>query len=299
MPLINLVLNSNNVIGNNNSQFRYRFLNGAFNVPEGSEMCVSQIVVPYSWFNINSTYYQNQTIQYRFYYGAGLFNTYTVTFPNGFYAVSDLNNYLQQYMITQNQYLINNSTGQYLYFIEIFQNTTYYANQIICFSEPTSLPTGYTAPPAGFNYNNSTAYGYPTTTLTPQVVIPSYTGFNGFGSIIGFLPGTYPATAQTTTYNVLSNTTPNATPVNSVVVQCDKCRNECTIPSNVLDSFSITSTFGSNINYSPSYEKWIKLDSGQFNDIVITLADQNFNLISANDPNVLISLLINLGPSKK
>ncbi len=299
MPLINLVLNSNNVVGNTNSQFRYRFLNGAFNVPEGSEMCVSQVIVPYSWFNINATYYQNQTLQYRFYYGAGLYNTYTVTFPNGFYAVSDLNNYLQQYMITQNQYLINNSTGQYLYFIEIFQNTTYYANQIICFAVPTSLSAGYTAPAAGFNYNNSTAYGYPTTTLTPQVIIPAYTGFNGFGSLIGFTGGIYPPATQTTTYNVLSNTTPNATPVNSVIIQCDKCRNECTIPSNVLDAFPITSTFGSNINYSPSYEKWIKLDSGQFNDIVITLSDQNFNLISANDPNVLISLLINLGPSKK
>ena len=161
MPLINLVMNSNNVVGNTNSQFRYRFLTGSFDVPAGSEMCISQVVIPYSWFNINSTYYQNQTLQYRFYYGAGLYNTYTVTFPNGFYAVSDLNNYLQQYMITQNQYLINNSTGQYLYFIEIFQNTTYYANQIICFAVPTSLPAGYTAPPAGFNFNNSTAYGYP------------------------------------------------------------------------------------------------------------------------------------------
>ena len=106
-----LVLNSSNVIGINNSQFQYKFVNGAFTINEGSEICISQITIPYSWFNINQNFYNNATLQYRWYYGAGLYNTYTVVFPSGFYTISDLNNYLQQYMISQNQYFYNSTTG--------------------------------------------------------------------------------------------------------------------------------------------------------------------------------------------
>ena len=80
----NLVLNSSNVIGSNNSIFKYNFINGAFHINENSEMCVSQIVLPYSWFNINKGYYTNATLQYKFPNGE-TDNTYTVTFPNGYF----------------------------------------------------------------------------------------------------------------------------------------------------------------------------------------------------------------------
>ena len=51
----NLTLNSSNVVnGTTNNTYQYNFRNGSFNVPEGSEMCVSQISVPYSWVNISS-----------------------------------------------------------------------------------------------------------------------------------------------------------------------------------------------------------------------------------------------------
>jgi hypothetical protein len=86
----NLVLNSTNVIGSNNSISKYNFINGAFNINEDSEMCISQIVIPYSWFNINKGYYTNATLQYKFPNGESD-NTYTVTFPNGYFSVNDLN----------------------------------------------------------------------------------------------------------------------------------------------------------------------------------------------------------------
>jgi hypothetical protein len=79
----NLVLNGSNVIGSNNSTFKYKFLNGCFNINEDSEMCVSQIVIPYSWFNINRSFYSNNILQYNFPNGLS-FDTYTVSFPDGF-----------------------------------------------------------------------------------------------------------------------------------------------------------------------------------------------------------------------
>ena len=108
----NIVLNSSNVIGSNNTEFKYNFINGDFKIYDGALMCVSQISIPYSFFNINNGYYQNATLKYTF--GN---NTYTVVFPDGFCAISDLNKYLELYMINQNQYLYNIATGYNMYFI--------------------------------------------------------------------------------------------------------------------------------------------------------------------------------------
>jgi len=80
--------------------------------------------------------------------------------------------------------------------------------------------------------------------------------------------------------------------VNGIVVRCSLIDNSISFPSDILDSFSITSTFGANINYQPNYEKWVAIKSGRFNKLTITLTDQNFNNLGVNDPNVLISLFL-------
>ena len=120
-----LILNSSNVVGSNNSQFLYKFTNGSFHIDEGSEITITQITIPYSWFNINSTYYNNASISYRFYYGSGSYNIYTVSITNGYYTIDSLNSYLEQYQISQNQYFTNTTTGLNLYYIKLLTNQTY------------------------------------------------------------------------------------------------------------------------------------------------------------------------------
>ena len=309
----NIILNSSNVIGNSNSQFTYKFINGCYNINDDSEICVSQIIIPYSWFNINGSYYNNATIKYYFPNGSSN-NLYTVIFPNGFYSVNDLNNYLQLYMVSQNQYFYNSTTTQNLYYIQITTNTTYYSNQIIVNPVPTSLPTNYSLPTmtyngytyTGFNCNpttagstsSSTSY-YPNSIITPQLVIPSYTGIYGIGSILGFTSGNYPSSTSSSSQNVLSNITPNATNVNSIIVRCNIVNNECASPTDVLDVFNINTSFGSNIIYEPSYEKWISVKGGVYNSLNVYLQDQNFNTLQANDSNVLICLLLKQGKNKE
>jgi len=307
-----LVLNSSNVIGSNNSIFKYNFIKGAFVINEDSEMCLSQIVIPYSWFNLNRAFYSNVTLEYRFPNGSSN-NLYTVIFPDGYYSVEDLNNYLQLFMVSQNQYFYNSTTGLNLYYIQIVTNTTYYSNQIIITPIPVTLPSGFSLPTTvfngftytGFNSNSTTAGSsgstnsfFPTSIIIPQLIIPSYTGIYGIGSIIGFLAGTYPAVTQSTSYNVLSNSLPNATPVNSIVVRSDVVNNPCAMPSDILDCFSISSSFGSNITYSPPYEKWISIQAGTYSSISIAFQDQNFMTLQANDPNVLIAILLRQGKKK-
>jgi hypothetical protein len=59
----------------------------------------------------------------------------------------------------------------------------------------------------------------------------------------------------------------------------------------VLDCVSITgATFGANINYNPSFSKWVEVNDGNYNQMSITLVDQNLNTLIARDPNILLSL---------
>jgi hypothetical protein len=68
--------------------------------------------------------------------------------------------------------------------------------------------------------------------------------------------------------------------------------NQVVSPSDILDAFQISNaTFGQNINYTPSIEKYVKLTKGTFNSMILYLTDQNNNPISLIDPNVLITLL--------
>jgi hypothetical protein len=179
---------------------------------------------------------------------------------------------------------------------------------------PTTLPSGYLLHSTvvngftfyGFNSNPTTAGAngsinsfYPTTKITPQVIVPQYVGVFGLGSIIGFLGGIYPPTLQSTSYSILSNCTPNATPVNSIVVRSDVVNNNCAMPSNILDTFSINASFGSNIEYIPPYKKWISIQPGTYSSLSVVFQDQIFFALQANDSNVLIALLLRQGKKKQ
>lgn len=359
MSALTLVLNSsNNVDTTNKSTYRYNFIAGALAIPEGSEICVSSIVLPYSWFNINQQIYNNNTFAYTFPMagnftsivsttqitissltsgsiqigatlfggtiiggttilsqasgtpnGNGVYNintsqtgatattsvlqqSYTVVLPNGFYQINDINQYLQNLMISRGQYLI--SGGSNIYFLSIAVNVTYYANIIVSTVVPISLPSGYTNNTGGAV---GLGMGFPNVASTPQFQVVASSP--AFGTIIGFLTGLYPPTVQATSYSITSNTTPNATPVNSLVIRCSLVVNACGFPTDILDAMPITSAFGTNINYQPSYEKWVGINGGRYLTLTITFQDQNFNTIQFNDTNILITLLIKKGKSEK
>ena len=270
----NLVLNSNNAI--NNSTFQYKFINGSFTVHDEAELAISNIQIPYSWFNVTKAY-NNNAITLTF---PSLVPTVlTITFPDGFYTVTDLNAYIQQICIQNGLYLIN-ASGQYVYYLTLLYNTTYYGVQVVAQLVPTSLPTGYTQP--------SNWVGYNTVSLTPQITISS----NTFGTIIGFLAGTYPS-VNTANASILNTFTPLGSNINSLVIRCSLVDNQVGVPTDILDTMPVTGTFGSNINYQPPALKWIKLTAGVYQYLTITFVDQNLNAIFAQDPNVTISLLLN------
>lgn len=273
----NLVLNSNNAVaGTNNTSFQFNFIKSNIEILDDSEICISSIQIPYSWFNITSAY-QNQSFAILFPTSTSQNQLFSVTLSPGFYTVTDINAAIQQFCIANGLYLIN-SSGLYVYYLVLLYNTTTYGVQLITTLVPTSLPTGWTQPGNWIGYNSNS--------YCPQLVVQ-----NNFGIVIGFSPGTYPAN-QLTNGSTLNSQTPLGSNVNSLIVRCSLVDNQVGVPTDILDSFPITATFGSNINYQPPSLKWIRIVPGTFQSLLIKFVDQNLNSIVALDNNVCISLLI-------
>ena len=279
-----LTLNSTNVSNTNtNTTFTYKFINGSFTCKD-YEMCISSITLPYSFFNVSS-YYNNKTFSLIFPTAATTI-TYSITLPDGFYTITDINSYIQQQCVLNGAYLID-SSGNYVYFIKMVYDSTYYAIQLLYYSVPTSIGT-YTRPSSGLYSTVGT--GLPTTAYTPQLVLAS-TG--SIRTIMGFEAGTYPSSPVTASNNVLSTLTPIGSNVNSILIQCSLVSNRCANPTDIIDSMPINDvSFGSNITYEPSFEKFVTVSDGTFNTFTFSFRDQNLNEIYAKDPNVSITLII-------
>jgi hypothetical protein len=284
-----LVINSSNLSNpNTNGTYTYNFIGGGFTVPDDMECMVSSAQIPYSIFNITSAYNNNRfRLSFPTGAGAATFTDFNIVIPDGFYTIENFNSFVQQYCITNGLYLIN-ANGENVYYIGFYVNQTSYAIQLLLYTVPRSLPVGWTQPSNWVGYSTYTA------DRTPHVHILATTP--KFGDFIGFNVGVYPTpTLQTTNYSVLSNKTPIGSYVNSIIIHCSIVNNPVVSPSDIIDAFQITNVnFGSNINYPPSVEKYVKLTRGSYSSMIIYLTDQNNNPINLLDPNILITLLFKI-----
>ena len=274
--ILNLVLNNNNVVsGSNNTRYKYKF-NAPLEIMDEAEMTIANVTMPYSWFNITKANSNNQfTMSYPI-AGTGTY-TFTQTIPDCYFSVVDLNAYIQSLFIAQGFYLINGE-GNYVYYFQLLYNPTYYAVQIVSTSVPLSLPSGWTQP--------STWTGYPTS----GTLSVSFTPNAGLAKILGFSAGL--VSPNTTSYSVLSTLVPQGSVVNSLVIRSNIIDNDSGFPTDVLDTMPITSSFGTNINYSPPTLKWIKCTAGTFQSFEVFFCDQNLNSMYILDNNVCISILL-------
>lgn len=274
-----LIFSQDNVVsGTNNSLYQFNFSRN-IELPKGSKVAVGKINLYYSWFNILSSL-QNNEFQITWPTGASE-NTYTITLPDGNYSIDDINSYIQSYCIANSLYLID-SNGDYVYYLNLAVNTTYYSVQLTTFPVPTSLPSGYTAPPS--------FPAYPTTTRVPQLIVPSS---NNFGDVIGFNSGTYPNPTQITTYSKLSDNTPQVSSVDTVILTCNLLNNQFDIsPKNLYSFSSAGNSFGQLIQTAPNFEQYVEVNSGSYNNIQLQFITPNNQPLALRDSNVVIELLI-------
>ena len=114
------------------------------------EIAVSALTIPYAWYNVTQAY-NNNTITIVFPTFTGTY-TLSIVLPDGFYLVSDINQYIELQCYNLGLYLTNTTSGQPTYFFQVFSNKTYYTNQILLSLIPSVsnyAASGYTLPLSG------------------------------------------------------------------------------------------------------------------------------------------------------
>ena len=280
-----LVLTQSNVVSSsNNSIYQYNFLGGNFQMKD-NEICISSATIPYSFFNVNGSYGNTMTLTFPFATPVG---PTTVTVDTGFYTVSDINLWFQNYCVANKYYMIN-SSGQYVYFLAFFTNTSYYANQIVF----TTLPTAAQATTLGWTIPVGATWTLPAAAANMTLAFPS-TG--SIAPLLGFAGGSsYSGTVGVggASSSQLSTQTPVGSFVNSIIMRSNLINNNVGNPTDILDSMPIANTtFGANINYSPSFSKWVTVADGTYSQFNISLFNELLQPIIAQDNRVLINLLV-------
>jgi hypothetical protein len=276
-----LPITTNNYVQGTPSTYSYSFPTNA-NLTN-KQVALSSINLYYSWYNITNSAtggrYNNNSFQYIWIDGT----TITVTLPNGFYQVSDMNAYWQYIMQQNGHYLIDNN-GNYNYYLSIQTNVPQYAIQVNSTALPSSLP-------AGWSYPSGTSPSWVTSSRNPQFVVLTT---NNFKTVIGFATGTYPS-AQTPASNqtFLNSSTPDLTPVNSILVSCTLVRNQYSSNSFIIGSFSpVSSTYATNISYEPKEYAFCDCSPGQIQTFTVQFLDESFNPIYFVDTTLCMQLLL-------
>lgn len=269
------MINNTNVLPFDNSRYKYRF--PSTNKFEKDQIAVSNVFINFSWFNI-TTQNNNNSFQYIWTDGSGT-TTHDVVLPDGAYEVSTINAYLQFVMLNNGHYLVDNN-GDYIWYLELVTNPTFYAVELKSYPLPTALPSGWT---------NPASIVFPATASTPQFVIPS----TNITTLLGFPAGTYPSAVQTTTYNVLSPNTPQIQVVQSVIILCSLLHNSLSLPNTILYSFTTGSrSFGQLISFSVPELVFTDIQDGFYDQFEIQFVDQNFKPLAIRDTNLVVQLVV-------
>ena len=285
-----IVLNQSNLItSTNNNQYNYLFPGGK-NF-KNDKIAIKAISLYYSWKNISAAYGNNvfQIIWPILASSTTVTSTatYTITIPDGNYSIAQLDTLIQQYCIINNLYLISSTSN--VYYISVQTNSNYYSVEFDFFPIPDSALQSSLSltQPSGWPTTNTYASAF-----TPQLIVPPSITSNSFSSLIGYLPGTFPSSyLSTVNVGIQSTFAPQVSPVKSIIVGCSIVSNSFGMNNSVICTFAYTNTtFGQLINYTPAFAWYANVLDGSYNNLIITLWDQNFNPLPVYDSNVTIEL---------
>lgn len=274
-----IILNSSNRDGNTGGRFIYKFPSNV-KFSESDTIGVESISLYNSIFNVEATR-TNNTFSIK--WNADTTVQYNFTIPDGFYDIPALNYYIQYVCVQNNLYCIN-SSGNYVYFIELVINSSVYGAELRLYPLPDTTEAGtlgYTKP-SGATWNF-----HATIDQTPQVIISA-----GFGALFGFVGGTYPSSIQATSQFIGSTITPQISIVNSLILTCNLVNSEFSNPVNVFFSMPLTAPYGSLMSNNTANRTDVPIFSGQYKEIAIEILDQLYNRVTLHDFEVLIKLVL-------
>jgi hypothetical protein len=121
------------------------------------ECLVSSAQISYSIFNLTDIYNNNRFhLSFPTGSSANTATDFIITVPDGIYTIDDLNSFMQQYAISNGLYLIDGTGNSVYYTPALYLNTVSYAVQLLLYTVPRTLPSGFTQPSDWVRYNDST-----------------------------------------------------------------------------------------------------------------------------------------------
>ena len=281
-----IIINSSNYVQGSGNQFSVQFPTPQkFNA--GDRIAVASCAIYNSTFNITASRGNNKI---TIIWNGATQQSYTFTFPDGYYSASDMNAFIQQQCILNNLYMTTNNGSTYVYFVEITTNSVRYAISLNIYV----LPTSAQATTLGYSLPSGATWSLPTSAQTPQVTINT-----AFGALIGQNAGTYPSTISATSVQTVSSITPIISPVDSYIICCNLISSKLTNPTDVLFSLPLNASLGQLINVSPSQFLMVDIDPNVYSNITISFYDQLFNKLQMNDRDIVVSLAIQYASESK
>ena len=288
MPISNLELNQNHLSrtgvfspASQPAPYNTLYFNLGSQSLIGKKVAIQKANVFRSWPTISS---KNNTFLISFPTGSSGYTDVSVSIPlnKNFETIDELDNYLKTVMIANNMYLINSTTGDYLYWMSFVANPSDYGVSLIQTLVPTSLPSGYTAP-SGF-------IGYPTVSRTMKFT----TTTSEFNLIIGYAASTtFNGNTTATTFN--STFCPQLNPVSSARINLNIANNPLALnnDSTIIYTFTAKDTaWGQLITIEPNNLVFYNITTNS-NTLVLSFNDQNGNPLNIRDPQISVLLLIN------
>lgn len=279
-----LTLSRKDIVNNGfNNTLKYEFPFSGIQF-KNCEIAVHCINMYNSAYNINSSLYGNNTFQIEIPHG----NTTTIkniTLQNGYYNYQNINDQIKRVLVEEGAYLIDKS-GNYVFYIQITENSVYYACQLDLDSPPTIKPADYSYAKSGYY---STAEGLPNNLRTPRLIINN----EAFGKLIGFTTGTYPSDVLYAPSSHISNTVPQINPISSYSLRCSLITNPFCLPSDIITTFSNKGTTnGQQIEYNPNEHLWMSVPDGSYTAITLIIVDQEGRFVKFQDNDIMISLAL-------
>lgn len=271
-----IIINRGNLVANTQNTYQYNF---SSNVDTSNlNIGLSSATLNYSWPNI-SVSKGNNTFQIS-HPTSGANVVLTLTIPDGGYNITDLNSYLEYYLITNGYYIQNSSTLDRTVYCEFRLNPVLYSVEFVSYAMPTALPGGYTA---------GSAITFPATPKGPQLIVTTVP----FGTLIGYALGTFPSSIPTVDTSVESTLVPQVSSVQNVVITVDCINNEFATNSKVIHAISPSGvSYGGIITSIPPEVSFVPCQSGVRQSLIIQFLDQNGLPLNMLDSDITIKLLL-------
>ena len=277
-------LDSTNIVPNGlNNTFTYHFPGSSVNF-QNIEFAIQSISMFNSQYNIDAAAFNNNTFKLEV-PTAATTSTISVSLPDGIYSYADINREIQTALVNAGAYLIDDQNDN-VFYIQLTENSIYYAAQVDMSPTPTALPSGWSKPATGLYSTSGT--GLPTTTRVPRLIIDN----SEFGKLLGLSLGTYPSASATVAKYQLSNIIPEIHPSSSYVIHCDLVKNEFDSTGTITACFDRgTSVSGQLIRYQPSQYVWCSTHDGSRATVTVRIFDQNDRPVHFRDQSVSIMLI--------